>query len=411
MGRDGAGVEVRAGSIRLSFTTPEHGHQRETLTMNGKPLPPTPPNVKRAHRLIQEIRDRITYGTFVLAEYFPDSPRAARSTSAAATLRERGEMWLQSKGRLATKTRNQYRNALDVWCALLGADTPIARITHGELSAKIGGHPWKSAKLLNNYMIVLRGTFALACRDLKFDDPTDGIENSRHQAPTPDPLSVDEAERIIADLRKHYSLQVANYYEFAFMTGMRPEEIIALRWSDIDWSSETIRVERAKTAGEIKPLKTYQSRDVDLTERALSALKQQKQFTFMLDAEVFHNPVTGRAWHDERSQRDHYWQPSLRRLGIRMRRAYQTRHTYATAALSAQANPAYVARQMGHKSAKLLWTTYSKWIDGADRGREKAKLEGAFKAGNYPGITLNTPPSLVGAIGLEPTLGGKRGVR
>ncbi|MDA8452856.1 hypothetical protein M5C97_08440 [Acidovorax sp. NCPPB 3859] len=37
--------------------------------------------------------------------------------------------------------------------------------------------------------------------------------------------------------------------------------------------------------------------------------------------------------------------------------------------------PAYVAPQMGHKNAKMLFTVYAKWIDGADRGREKAKME------------------------------------
>jgi integrase len=30
---------------------------------------------------------------------------------------------------------------------------------------------------------------------------------------------------------------------------------------------------------------------------------------------------------------------------------------------------------MGHKNAKMLFTVYSKWIDGADRGQELAKLE------------------------------------
>ena len=34
-----------------------------------------------------------------------------------------------------------------------------------------------------------------------------------------------------------------------------------------------------------------------------------------------------------RGQRDTYWKPSLRRCGIRQRRAYCTRHTYATVAL------------------------------------------------------------------------------
>ena len=89
--------------------------------------------------------------------------------------------------------------------------------------------------------------------------------------------------------------------------------------------------------------------------------------------------MTGRPWHDERSQRDTFWRPALRVCGIRWRRAYQTRHTYATNALAAGVNPTYIARQMGHKNAKMLFTVYAKWIDGADRGREKAKLEAALR--------------------------------
>ena len=34
-------------------------------------------------------------------------------------------------------------------------------------------------------------------------------------------------------------------FEFALMTGMRPEEYLALRWSDIDFSRETAKVQRA----------------------------------------------------------------------------------------------------------------------------------------------------------------------
>ena len=82
--------------------------------------------------------------------------------------------------------------------------------------------------------------------------------------------------------------------------------------------------------------------------------------------DLFENPVTGRAWHDERSQRDH-WTPTLKRLGIRRRRAYCTRHTYCTAALMAGLNPAYIAGRAGH-SVKMLLEVYARWIPGADAG-------------------------------------------
>lgn len=157
-----------------------------------------------------------------------------------------------------------------------------------------------------------------------------------------------------------------------------------MRCGDADWASASIRVERARTSREVKPLKTYNSRDVDLVSRALAALETMKPWTMLggsdeLDAElgrkIFENPGTDKPWNDERSQRDTYWRPALRGAGIRWRRPYQTRHTYATNALGAGVNPAYIARRMEHKNAKMLFTVYSKWIDGADRGRELAKLE------------------------------------
>ncbi len=376
MGTRGDGVEARAKSIRLFFIWNEQ-RCRETLTVNGTPLAPTPANLKYAARVSAEIRDKIRLGIFSLADYFPDSPRAGQPTAGATLFGDMCDTWLLTKGRLAKKTLAQYTNALDVWKALFGEKTPIVKLTHAVVSAKVGSHPWASAKLLNNYLIPLRGVFKLAGRELKADNPMEGIENSKHQAPAPDPLSMEEMNRILADMKERYDIRIWAYFEFAFMAGMRPEELIALKWGDVDWTLRMIRVERARTAGEVKPLKTYNARDVELVDRAVNALLAMKPWTFMAgeDAEIFQNPVTNRPFHDERSQRDHYWTPCLKRLGIRRRRAYQTRHTYAATALGGGVNPAYIARQMGHKNAKMLFTVYAKWIDGADRGRERAKME------------------------------------
>ncbi|WP_019703415.1 hypothetical protein [Paracidovorax oryzae] len=60
--------------------------------------------------------------------------------------------------------------------------------------------------------------------------------------------------------------------------------------------------------------------------------------------------------------------------------------------LSAGANPAYIARQMGHKNAEMRFTVYAKWIDGADRGRKKAKIEQKL-------AEMKKPPGGGGLIG------------
>ena len=44
----------------------------------------------------------------------------------------------------------------------------------------------------------------------------------------------------------------------------------------------------------------------------------------------------------------------------------------------ARANPMWVARQMGHSTMKMLLENYSRWIDLADKQREKSKIEQLF---------------------------------
>lgn len=377
MGRDGDGVTVRDTSIQLAFTYAGK-RRRETLKVDGTTMPPTPANIKLARNMSRRIRVALADGTFVYGDWFPHSKHAA--TTDGVTLKQACETWLMSKGRLALNTRRQYENAAGVWQTLIGADRSLASITHGQLAALVGSHPWRSAKLLNNYLIVLRGVFRLALRDLKMADPTEGLDNAPHQKPPPDPLTAAERDKVLADMARHYDARVQAYFRFAFATGLRPEEQIAMRWGDIDWHAHTARVQRARTAGGHEgAVKTYAVRDIELTKEALAALEAMKAWTFMKgpDADVFQNPVTGKPWHDERSQRDHYWRPSLRRCGVRDRRAYCTRHTFATSALMAGVNIAYIARQLGHSNARMLLTTYAKWIDTADRGRERAKLDAA----------------------------------
>lgn len=372
MARKGNGVELREKSIRVNFT--HNGNWiRETLDWE-----PTPANEAKAAKLVARVKAAIKDGSFTFADHFPNSKNAGKAGE-KKTLKEMGDLWLKTKGRLATKTQDQYRNAVGVWVRLIGGDRVIDAIKHSELASLVGGRPWSSAKLLNNYLIVLRGIFKLAGRDMKLDNPMEGIENSKHQAAAPDPLSVHEMRKILEVMYKEIPVVVAYYYEFAFLTGMRPEELIALRWADVDFGHCSIRVQRARTAGEYKPLKTYNVRDVDLVPRAMKVLTAMKEITQGgNDGYIFRNPVTHRPWHDERSQRDHYWKPCLIKAKVRMRRSYQTRHTYAANALMGGVNPAYIARQMGHKSAKMLFSVYAKWIDGADRGREASKLEAAF---------------------------------
>ena len=343
-----------------------------------------------------------------MRSFFRDSKRAP--TKLRSTFGDLAGLWIKSKGQLEKATRDQYGNAVTLWKNLLRADTPIELLTFPVLAGKIGGHSWASGKSANNYLIVLRGIFALEYSGRRTsDNPMAGIKNLPVVKKIPDPLSPDERDLILGDMATHYDPRIVAYFTFAFYTGMRPEEMIALKWSGVDWQNRTVRVQRVRTfrGSERDGSKTHTERDVDLVGGASESLIAMKTYTFLKKAvdgnaiDIFENPVTGRPWHDERSQRDHYWRPSLKRAGVRWRKPYNTRHTYATVALMAGVTPAYIARQLGHANPKMLFEKYSKWIDGADKGAERRALEAAFISQMYPKITPEEPkqPILKGYFG------------
>ncbi|WP_147085353.1 tyrosine-type recombinase/integrase [Pantoea sp. 3_1284] len=56
------------------------------------------------------------------------------------------------------------------------------------------------------------------------------------------------------------------------------------------------------------------------------------------------------------------WRAVVKRAGLRHRKTYQSRHTFACRALSAGANPNDVAAQMGHSDAQMVCRVYGTWM-------------------------------------------------
>lgn len=374
----GGGVEVHRGKIRVTFRVGGQRH-REPLG-----LPATPANLRHARRLVAEIDARIRAGNFDYAAYFPDSRHARGQAAPDPIFGQLADRWLATLD-VARSTRRSYEAALrSFWRPAFG-EKPIRTIRPSDLKAELLAR-LPNAKTRNNYLVAGRGVFGLALADeIIAKDPTASIRNAKLQTPEPDPFTLAEVETILQHMAARWP-EVADYYTFAFFTGLRPSEQIALTWEDVDWPSRTVRVARARVAGETKAsTKTYHVRRVELNSRALASLQRQRARSQLAGAEIWLNPVTGHAWADEAQQRRRYWQPALKSLGIRMRDAYQARHTFATMNLMAGANPAWIARQLGHKNAQMLWTRYGRWIPDADEGRERGKLE-ALLAPSWPPV-------------------------
>ncbi|HAT2047967.1 TPA: site-specific integrase, partial [Legionella pneumophila] len=165
--------------------------------------------------------------------------------------------------------------------------------------------------------------------------------------------------------------QIRNLFQFAFFTGLRTSELIALEWGDIDLAHGIINVVRAVVKKQIKGTKTIAGkRQVMLLPPAIEALNAQMKYTFDIGERVFHNPRTNQPWETDHQIRRTAWVHTIKRAGIRYRNPYQTRHTYASMMLSGGENIMWVASQMGHVDTEMVMKTYGKWIpnDASKKG-------------------------------------------
>lgn len=376
MGRksESGGVHEARGKIRLD------------INYRGERLKPVldlewnERNRRSALRLMEEIKTKIRHGVFNPADYFPDYTGLSRigvTRPSAPTFQKVAESYLATLTDKAHSTRISYERALKgYWYQAIGAK-PIGSIRASEIHEVLAP---LSPKNRNNVLIPCRQTFAFAVADQILDrSPIDTVKNAKVQKEPPDPFTLDEANTIITDLHKHAGAMVGDYFEFAFFSGLRASEQIALQWKDYDRQRGLLRIARARVWGEDKKTtKTHHARDLELLERASGALLRQRARTELAGGAIFHNPATGKPWADEQGQR-RLFDAAIKRLGIRHRAPKQTRHTFATVCLMSGANPAWVARQLGHASSKMLFEVYSRWIEGADKGLERGKVEAWLK--------------------------------
>ena len=175
------------------------------------------------------------------------------------------------------------------------------------------------------------------------------------------PFSLEEEDTILNNFKYE---QTRNCYELLFWTGLRPSEVIALTWEDIDFESGTIKVRRSITKYSTQAQKTKTKgsrREVRMLDRARSSLMAQRRHTLLGNAEVFINEETNSPWSDSSELRSQ-WQHALESGNIAYRKPYSTRHTYASRMLISGETPLFVMNQMGHNTMEMLYKHYAKWM-------------------------------------------------
>jgi integrase len=212
-------------------------------------------------------------------------------------------------------------------------------------------------------------------------NPAADIRKPKAEKPEMQVLDPDQVAVFLAEAEKErlYALYVT-----ALDSGMRPGELFALQWPDIDFNSGHMTVTKSleEIAGRlwVKEVKTKKGRRrIDLSPFTVAALHEHCKRMLaegLAAGPVFCNSIG--TYLRRNDVRDHSFKPTLKRAKLPDIRLYDLRHTCATLLLLAGENPKVVSERLGHATVTLTLDTYSHVLPTMQK-------QAAAKLGRIPG--------------------------
>jgi integrase len=338
---------------------------------------------------------------------------------AEITVREYLKHWMEAAARpsLRENTAVSYRNVIDLYLVPHLGDVRLAdlrplmvQMAYGKLQANgVGPRTVRYAhSVLHNAL-----DQAMEWR-MVGSNATKGVKLPKHQRAEIRPLNADEAADFVVCARSH---RLGALLELALVTGMRPSELRALHWSDVDLDAGLVRVRWSLTETEegwrlSEPKSKRGNRTIPIPVQTAETLRgwKKRQASERMEAgrlwKGTHRPADGLVFTalngqsiERRNLANRAFKPVINKLrgsqmkvkelaeagipadaianetgeppetvrrwisaervvpeGIRM---YDLRHTCATLMLLAGVNPKVVSERLGHASVVLTLDTYS----------------------------------------------------
>ena len=237
-----------------------------------------------------------------------------------------------------------------------------------------------SAASITRYMNVVKSIFRQAFKlGLISENPTNSQRLTLPKVATPkiEIFTKQEAQEMLTCLLKE-DIQFQVLIQLAIITGARRGELVALKFSDVNFDTHMITIERAaiKLKGQpitTKPPKDYEVRSVTVDDYCIELIKLLKQ-----DKERQKNELCD-LWNDEdwlftqwngeimNPQTPTKWfSKFLKRNELQHKKFHSLRHTSATLLLYGGLNIKQVQNRLGHGDITTT-NKYLHYIDEADK--------------------------------------------
>ncbi|WP_431786916.1 tyrosine-type recombinase/integrase [Vibrio harveyi] len=339
----------------------------------------TKSDIAYASNLIGEIKAKIARETFKYADYFPNSKALSKfgEDKSNATLSDYIDHHIQTcvnkgsseytiikkkahKNRLHKKLETRIVDIDTKWLKELFIDSKLSletnKITLGIIKGALDEAVIDNAIEFNP---------CVSFKIQNYVNKEQRVYNTSHEA---DPFTLEECIAILEGVQSMHNLfweltdQIENFIQLWFNTGLRTQEIFALRWENVDFNKKSLSINKGIVKGKEKDtLKNKKAkRTLPLNDAALQALEEQRQHTFFKQGLIFIEEKNNFFKdHDKFCRR--VWKKVLKVANVRYRRPYNCRHTFATMHISShnQVNPWELIQWMGHSSLEMLQTRYA----------------------------------------------------
>ena len=295
--------------------------------------------------------------------------RGERFIPTKQTVAQLMDDWLRQKrvtispGTLVTYTWGAERAKQDIGKMKVVDVSPDTLVALRELWVEEGYKKNTIAKIESP----LRMALAMAVRNRHLSaNPFDKLlshEAVRADAKTKRALTSDEIQRLLAAAPEEW------YAHFAFLTftGLRFTESAKLRWDDVDFDRQVVRV-LAEVEGARKT--PAARREVMLIPALRSVLKAWK---------LKQDPGTELVFPVTHSRTNKALGKTCEEAGIARCTPHELRHTFASILIDQRETPVFVCDQMGHANPHVTYTIYAHMFDAKSRIDEaRERLQSAM---------------------------------
>ena len=260
----------------------------------------------------------------------------------------------KAKANKKLNTWTVYEKAVNKFHSIMG-DVSIDSLSVKEIEMYIGilAKQGLSSATINLYLVPIKLAFKEAMRlEIVQKNPVTLADK---------PVIRNKEKKVFNLINMHQILEKASgdlktFLYFAFFTGARAGEIIALRWSDIN--DKSINIDRTSVQ------RTTENLPKSGKKRKIALLKPLKDYLSTIPK------------NDDKIFKKTYWTYALnfsklvQSLGFEKRTLHVTRHTFASLLMKSREDPTLIQYFLGHSSLDTLNRTYAHYIED-DRDTER----------------------------------------